>query len=102
MARRGETFTMTTIRHSCGHAKHYRQGQEPAPEYLDPTRPCPVCRIKVHAAEVRFIAAMEHWRQVRSSHLVGSDPEREAFRAALAARDELRAVRVGVQLQEVA
>ena len=59
MARKGERFTMTAVRHSCGHTKRYRQGHEPAAEYLDPSRPCPVCRIKAHATEIRSTAADE-------------------------------------------
>ena len=68
--------------------------RDPEPVVVDP----------VAAAEERFSAAMEKWRLMRGEHLAGSDPEREAFRAALSARDELEAARgaASVQLQAVA
>ena len=61
MARKGERFTMTRIRHSCGHRKSYRKGHEPHPDYLDPGKPCHVCRIKAHAEQIKRRA--QRWSQ---------------------------------------
>ena len=90
----------------CYHAAHVALEEGLIPERFLPHQPgpepdpAPAAINPVTAAELAFSAAMARWRMIRGEHLVGSEPEREALAAALAARNELYRVRVAAgQLQ---